>query len=83
MVSNPQRQYGQTSMFLNTALFNLIFGILERALIRINKVYLVQVNPAIFIKNSAASAAYETPISRDLAVSQFPILCFSAVFKCF
>ena len=43
-------------MFLNTELFDLIFWILGRALIRgwalirIDKVYLGQVNPAVFLK---------------------------------
>ena len=61
-------------MFLNTVLFDLIFGILRWALIRgwvptgIITIYLEQVNPAVFLKNSAAR---ETRTSRDLKVSQF------------
>ena len=56
VVSNPQRQRSQPPMFLNIVLFDLIFGILGRVLIRgwvyirINKVYLGQVNPAVFLK---------------------------------
>ena len=56
VVSIPQRQRRQPPMFLNTVLIDLIFGNLGRALIsgwvliKLNKVYLGQVNPAVFLK---------------------------------